>query len=73
MSKSSGKIYELVNDRWGVAIHKEQSPAFSNLKKVYLHIYKDRKCTIAELDHNTGKKHVTLKHISKIKAVGYID
>lgn len=73
MSKNSGIIYQLSENRWGVAINKEQLPEFANFNRVYLHIYTDRICTTPELDPVTKKKVVTLKHISKVKQVGFID
>jgi len=73
MSKNSGIIYDLGNNRYGLAIHSEQAREFSDYKKVYLHVFTDRLCTIPELDPKTGKKYVTLKNISTIKAIGYSD
>lgn len=73
MSKQSGIIYDLGNDRFGKAIHIEQHKEFTDFKKVYLHVFTDRLCTIAEKDPATGKDYVTLKHRSKIKAIGYCD
>lgn len=72
MSKNSGIIYDLGNNRFGLAIHSEQAPEFSNYKKVYLHVFTDRLCTKPELDPS-GKKYVTLKNISQIKAIGFSD
>jgi hypothetical protein len=73
MSENSGIIYDLGEGRFGVAIHKEQVPAFKDFKKVYLHVYLDRDCSIPERNPTDGKKYVTLKHISKIKPIGFQD
>jgi hypothetical protein len=73
MSKNSGIIYDLGNNRYGLAIHSEQKPEFSNFKRVYLHVFTDSLCTKPELDPKNGKKYVTLKHISQIKAIGFSD
>lgn len=73
MSKNSGIIYDLGENRYGVAIHSEQDPVFVKYKKVFLHVYMDRLCTVPELDPVTGKKYVTLKDLSTIKAIGYSD
>lgn len=73
MSKNSGIIYDLGNNRYGLAIHSEQAPEFKNCKKVYLHVFTDRLCTQSELDPKNGKKYVTLKNISQIKPIGFSD
>jgi len=73
MSKRSGIIYDLGNDRYGLAIHAEQDESFIRMKKVYLHVFTDRLCTISELDLVNGKKIGTLKSKSLIKAIGYSD
>ena len=73
MSKTSGIIYDIGNGRFGVAIHSEQHENFSKYNKVYLHVYTDRLCTKPELEPGTGKKYVTLKHISQIKQIGFAD
>jgi len=72
MSKKSGIIYDLGNNRYGIAIHSEQDESFIKIKKVFLHIYTDRFCTIPELD-TSGKKVATLKNKSLIKAIGFSD
>lgn len=73
MSKNSGIIYDLGDNRFGLAIHSEQHENFTRYSKVYLHIFKDRLCTNPEKDETTGKTYVTLKHVSKIKAIGFAD
>lgn len=73
MSKQSGIIYDIGNDRFGKAIHKEQHEDFTKFGKVYIHVYTDRLCTSPEKDPVTGKSFVTLKHHSKIKAIGFCD
>lgn len=73
MSKNSGIIYDLGNGRHGLAIHSEQAPEFKKYKKVYLHVFTDPLCTQPELDPKSGKKYVTLKNISQIKAIGFSD
>ena len=72
MSINSGIIYDLSNGRYGIAIHSEQEESFIKIKKVFLHIYTDRFCTVPELDP-AGRKVVTLKSKSLIKAIGYSD
>lgn len=73
MSKRSGIIYDLGEGRYGIAYNDEQFEAFAKFKKVYLHVYTDRLCTIPELNPDNGKKYVTLKHISTIKQIGFCD
>jgi hypothetical protein len=73
MTKNSGIIYDLGDSRFGLAIHSEQHENFTRFNKVYLHIFTDRLCTIPQIDDVTGKKYVTLKHSSKIKAIGFAD
>lgn len=73
MSKNSGIIYDLADGRFGLAIHSEQHEAFSRHNKVYLHIFTDTLCTVPQVDEVTGKKYVTLKHTSKVKAIGFSD
>lgn len=73
MGKNSGIIYDLGKGRFGIAIHSEQHTDFKKFNKVYLHVFTDRMCTKPELDPVTGKKYVTLKHISQIKAIGFSD
>jgi len=73
MSKNSGIIYEIGDNRFGLAIHSEQHDNFARFNKVYLHVFTDKLCTVPELDPATGKKYVTLKHTSKIKAIGFSD
>lgn len=72
MSKNSGIIYELGNNRYGLAIHSEQNETFIKMKKVFVHVFTDIWCTIPELD-STGKKISTLKSKSLIKAIGLSD
>lgn len=71
MSKQSGIIYDLGNERYGLAINSEQVKAFSQFNRVFLHVFLDSECTRPELDPQTGKKYVTLKHISKIKQISF--
>lgn len=73
MNKNSGIIYDLGNERFGIAYNSEQLPAFKNYNKVYLHVFLDRGCNIPERDPVTQKKYVTLKHITTIKAIGFTD
>lgn len=73
MSKNSGIIYDLGEGRYGLAIHSEQHEAFSNYNKVYMHVFLDRLCTVPEKDPKNGKNYVTLKHITKIKQIGFSD
>ena len=73
MPKNSGIIYDLGDGRFGLAIHKEQHDSFLKINKVYLHVFTDRLCTKPETDPKTGKKYVTLKHISTIKPIGFSD
>lgn len=73
MKKKSGIIYDLGNKRYGLAIYSEQDKSFIELKKVYLHVFTDRLCTVPELDPKNGKEIVTLKSRSLIKKIGYAD
>lgn len=73
MSENSGIIYDLGEGRYGVALNREQLPEFKDCKRVYLHVYLDKECTIPEKDPKNGKKYVTLKHITKIKKIGFQD
>lgn len=73
MSKNPGIIYDLGNNRYGIAYNKEQVPEFKKYNKVYLHVYTDLACTIPETDLKSGKKIVTLKHITTIKRIGFTD
>jgi len=73
MGKNSGIIYDLGDNRFGLAIHTEQHENFTRYNKVYLHIFKDRLCTDPVKDEITGKKYVTLKHVSQIKPIGFSD
>ena len=73
MSKNRGIIYDLGDKRWGIAINKEQHENFYRFNKVYLHDFLDAACTKPEKDLANGKNYVTLKHITKIKPVGFVD
>lgn len=73
MSKQSGIIYDLGDGRYGLAIHSEQHENFTRYSKVYLHIFNDQMCTDPQIEESSGKKYVTLKHISKIKPIGFSD
>ena len=72
MNKRSGIIYDLGNNRYGLAIHSEQDKSFARIKKVFLHVFTNKICNIPELDAS-GKKVVTLKNKSLIKAIGNSD
>lgn len=72
MKKKSGIIYDLGNNRYGLAIHSEQHASFLKMKKVFVHVFKDRFCQEAELDEMC-KEVSTLKNISNIKAIGFSD
>ena len=73
MSKNSGIIYDLGNERYGLAIHSEQQENFKKFEKVLLHVFTDRLCTKPEIDPKNQKNYVTLKHIKQIKAIGFSD
>jgi hypothetical protein len=73
MANNSGIIYDLGKGRYGLAVHKEQHPNFSNYGKVYLHVFVDHQCTVPEFEPGTGKKYVTLKDKKLIKAIGFSD
>lgn len=73
MAKNPGIIYDLGENRWGVAYNKEQHENFTRFNRVYLHVFLDAECTKPEKDPGNGKDYVTLKHNTKIKPVGFID
>jgi hypothetical protein len=73
MAGNSGIIYDLGGGRFGLALHREQQDAFKKSNRVYLHVFTDKECSQPELDPVTGKKYVTLKHLSKIKPIGFSD
>jgi hypothetical protein len=73
MGTRSGIIYDIGEDRFGLAIYSEQQDRFALHKKVYLHVFKDRLCMIPEINPDTNKERAILKDISKIKAIGFAD
>lgn len=73
MANNSGIIYDLQNGKYGLALNKDQHENFKKYGKVFLHVYLDKHCTIPETCIKTGKKYVTLKNITTIKAIGFSD
>lgn len=70
-TETAGKIYELKDGKFGLALNKDQVPSFYCYKRVFLRLFNDRSCQDPALHPENGKKLVTLKHISEIKHIGY--
>lgn len=73
MSRNPGKIYDLGNGDYGVAYDKDQSYSFSRYNRVFIRMFTDPKCETPKLHSVTGKKLVTLKFLTQIKLIGFID
>lgn len=71
--KNPGIIYEISPGRFGLAYHREQRKQFAEKGQVFVHVFTDMLCTIPELHPVTEENYSTLKHISKLKKIGYAD
>lgn len=72
MSERSGYIYELGENRFGLAFHKEQNRQLIEKNKVLIHVFSDELCTKPELNE-AGQEKKVLKDISKLKCIGFSD
>jgi hypothetical protein len=73
MSKNQGRIFELPDGKFGLALNSEQTPAFSNFGKIYYHIFLDRNCIKPSTDPETGKKYIGVRHFKELKFIGFQD
>lgn len=71
MRLKGGVIFEMVDNRFGIGYYKDQRPEFTEKGKVFLHTFKDRKCTEPEMVD--GKPHTTLKSWHLLTIIGYVD
>lgn len=71
--KNPGIIVQTDKGEFGIAYDKEQHEAFAKINKIYIHLFSDRLCTQPKKDPVTGKNIVTLKDISKIRPIGFVD
>ena len=73
MKDSAGIIYDMGNGEFGLALNKDQHPNFSNYGKVFLVVFFDSSCQIPKTDPVSGKKIVSLKHITELRQIGFQD
>ena len=71
MSRRSGVIYDLGDERYGVAYSDKQLAPIVAKGKVHLTLFWNRKCTSPILDK--GKHQEILKSPDKIKLIGFIN
>jgi hypothetical protein len=71
--QGKGIIYDLGNGKYGLALYNDQKPAFTNYSKVFMKVYKDAQCTIPDIHPVSGKKFVSVKHVSELKQIGFSD
>lgn len=71
--ETAGIIYDIGSDKYGLALNKDQKPEFKRYGKVFLRQYQDIMCQIPDLDPESSKQFVTLKHITVIRQVGFQD
>lgn len=71
--KNSGMIFQTDKGEYAVAYNKEQHEAFTKIDKLFVHFFEDSLCEKPMVDKATGKKLVGLKHVSKLRPVGFVD
>jgi hypothetical protein len=72
MPHNPGIIYETDKGDYALAINREQHAAFEAVKKVCVHLFVDRLCTVPKLDV-TGKQIMILKSVDKLTMIGFSD
>lgn len=70
--KHPGIIYLTNHKDYAIGYHHEQRKEFLELKKVYIHLFKDSLCTIPKIDKNKQPLKV-LKSKTLLRPVGFID